>query len=58
MNASGEIVDPTTKRANRKLFVGLVVFALALTALCVIWMHYHAERIFKDQVQEPPALTR
>ena len=53
METSGDTVDPTTKRANLKLFIGLIVFALALAALCVVWMHYHAERVFHDQMQSP-----
>ena len=31
-------VDPSTRRANFWLFVGLVVFAFALCALVLVWM--------------------
>ena len=31
-------VEPATRRANFWLFVGLVVFAIALCALVLLWM--------------------
>ena len=46
-----ETVDPGTRRANLKLLLVLIAFALGLTALCIIWMHYHSERIYQEQVK-------
>ena len=31
-------VDPATRRANRWLFIALVIFALGLCASCLLWM--------------------
>lgn len=48
-----ETLDPALKKANLKLLVGLIVFALGLTALCIVWMHFHSERIYEEQMKGP-----
>ena len=42
-------VDPETKRANLRLLIAMIVFAVGLTALCIIWMHFHSERVNSEQ---------
>ena len=52
-------VDPSTRRANFWLFIGLIVFAIALCALVLLWMrsrtHAQGGAVYPPVSQRPPA---
>lgn len=52
-------VDPSTRRANFWLFIGLIVFAIALCALVLLWMrsrtHAQGGTVYPPVTYLPPA---
>lgn len=39
------IVDPATRRANRWLFIALVIFAIGFCAAILLWMRYRTVKV-------------
>ena len=50
-------IEASTRRANFWLFVGLVVFAIALCALVLLWMRYRT-RAMGGTVYPPTTLLQ
>ena len=49
-------VDPATRRANRWLFIALVIFALGFCAAILLWMRYRTAKV-GGKVYPPAAMV-
>ncbi len=43
------LATAATRKANLRLFVGMIVFALVFTGLCILWLHLRSEKIYQEQ---------
>ena len=48
-------VDPATRRANRWLFIALVIFAIGFCAAILLWMRYRTVKV-GGKVYPPAAM--